>query len=250
MPPPVSVSGCDQTVNMKSFLNWSGGKDAAFSLYKAAQSTLPVEALVTTVTASTGRVSMHGVRKILIQQQAAALQLPLHFLEVPSKPSMKAYEEVIHTSNSFFKAQGFTTAVFGDLFLEDLKTYRENLYAKSDLLCSFPLWGWDTKLMIREFLAAGFKAIVVCVNGAVLDKSFCGRMIDASFLSDLPPHVDPCGENGEYHSFVFDGPVFQNQVRFGKGQVVTETYPAPVTDDCFTDPRPPVPFYFCDLLPV
>lgn len=235
---------------MKSFFNWSGGKDSALCLYKAKQQSLNVQALVTTVSQSTARITMHGVRRELLEQQAASIHLPLHVIELPSSTAMNAYEEAISKKNSELKGHRFTHAISGDLFLEDLKTYREGLYAKDGIECLFPLWKTDTKELMHQLIALGFKAIVVCVNGAYLDKSFCGRMLDESFINDLPANVDVCGENGEYHSFVFDGPLFHQPVAFTKGDTVYQEYPAPKKDDCFTQPQPSAGFYFCDLLPV
>lgn len=234
---------------MKSFFNWSGGKDSALCLYKAQQEGLNVQALVTTISQSTDRITMHGVRRQLLQQQAASIGLPLHMIELPSSTGMNVYEEAIRKKNNELKDQGFTHAISGDLFLQDLKRYREELYATDGIECLFPLWLSDTKELLLQFIAQGFKAIVVCVNAAYLDKSFCGRWLDESFINDLPPGVDVCGENGEYHSFVFDGPVFVQSIAFEKGETVYQEYPAPKTDDCFTQPQPASGFYFCDLIP-
>jgi uncharacterized protein (TIGR00290 family) len=233
---------------MKAFLNWSGGKDSALCLYKARQQGLNIEALVTAVNTGTNRISMHGVERTLLEQQAASIGLPLYTVELPEQPGMEEYELAISATNQKLKAKGFTHAVSGDLFLEDLKAYREKLYAKDHIDCLFPLWKIDTKELMQTFLALGFKAIIVCVNSAFLDKSFCGRLLDESFIKDLPAGVDVCGENGEYHSFVFDGPLFSKPVAFTKGEIVFKEYPAPQSNDCFTTPQPPTGFYFCDLL--
>ena len=162
---------------------------------------------------------------------------------------MKAYEDAISRSNRALRSLGFDTVLSGDLFLEDLKLYREQLYAKDGLQTAFPLWQRDTRSLLREFIDLGFKAIIVCTNDAFLDKSFCGRIIDDSFLRDLPEGVDPCGERGEYHSFVFDGPIFSVPVRFAAGGLVQRSYPAPVQDDCFGEAAPAAGFHFCDLHP-
>jgi uncharacterized protein (TIGR00290 family) len=191
---------------------------------------------------------MHGVRRELLNQQAASIQLLLHVVEMPEQASMSIYEEAISKSNQLLKQEGFTHVVSGDLFLEDLKVYREQLYAKNNLECLFPLWKVNTKEMLKEFIALGFKSILVCVNTNFLDKSFCGRLIDESFINDLPTNVDPCGENGEYHSFVFDGPIFSKPIEFEKGETVYQEYPTPKTDDCFQTPS--TGFYFQDLIPV
>jgi uncharacterized protein (TIGR00290 family) len=236
---------------MKAFMNWSGGKDSALSIYNAKQQGINIEALVTTINAATDRISMHGVRRALLEQQAAALQLPLYIVELPEQPGMTVYENAIHQSNGMLKAKGFTHAVSGDLFLEDLKSYREKLYAEDGIECLFPLWKTNTKELMQTFIENGFKAVLVCINGSSLDKSFCGRLLDESLLNDLPANVDICGENGEYHSFVFDGPIFSSPVSFQKGEVVFKEYAATKKndEDCFTSPQPRAGFYFCDLLP-
>jgi uncharacterized protein (TIGR00290 family) len=207
-----------------------------------------MKALVTTINTSTNRISMHGVERSLLEQQAASIGLPLYTVELPEQPGMAAYEEAIGAVNQRLAAKGFTHVASGDLFLEDLKAYRETLYAKDNLGCLFPLWKIDTKELMHTFLSLGFKAIIVCVNSAFLDKSFCGRLLDESFIQDLPAGVDVCGENGEYHSFVFDGPIFSQPVAFTKGGIVFREYAPPKSSDCFTTPQPLTGFYFCDLL--
>ena len=234
---------------MKAFLNWSGGKDSSFCLHKAKEQGIAIDALVTTINQKHNRISMHGVRRSLLELQAASIQLPLHTIEMPENASMDIYEELITQSNQQLKHQGFTHVVSGDLFLEDLKTYREQLYARNQLTCLFPIWTTNTKTLMNEFISLGFKAIIVCVNASVLDRSFCGRLIDQAFVNDLPANVDVCGENGEYHSFVFDGPVFSEPVRFSEGEIVYQEYPAPLKDDCFKTPQPASGFYFQDLIP-
>lgn len=234
---------------MRAFMNWSGGKDSALALYKAQQEGIPVETLVTTINGETDRITMHGVRRILLKQQAVAMGMSLHTLELPAEPGMEAYETAMRSFHRNLKTGGFTHGVFGDIFLEDLKQYRENLLARDGLATVFPLWHYKSEAVVQQYLQSGFKAVVVCVNAASLDKSFCGRLLDESFFRDLPPGADPCGENGEYHSFVFDGPLFAKPVNFQVGEVVFREYPSPKTgDDCFTNPQAVSGFYFCDLL--
>ncbi|MCW3073175.1 MAG: diphthine--ammonia ligase [Flaviaesturariibacter sp.] len=232
-------------------MNWSGGKDSALCLHHAKQQGIPVSALLTSFNTATDRVSMHGIRRNLLQQQAVSFGLPLHTLELLESPGMEAYEGAIRNVHQSLQAEGYTDAVYGDIFLEDLKAYREGLLAKDGLNAVFPLWQRDSKTLLQEFFLLGFKAMVVCVNDQHLDKSFCGRLLDEAFLADLPPDVDPCGENGEYHSFVFDGPLFSNPVPFVKGDLVFKEYAAPKENktECFTTPKPKAGFYFCDLLP-
>lgn len=237
---------------MKAYMNWSGGKDCSLALCKILQGKVhDIEVLFTNVNAVHNRISMHGVRRELLQLQAASIGLPLYTVELPEQPSMADYEEEMKERVNDLKKKGYTTAVFGDIFLEDLKKYREEQLAKLHINCVFPLWQNDTKNLIREFLELGFKAIIVCVNANFLDQSFCGRLIDQSFVDDLPDHVDACGENGEYHSFVYDGPIFKKPVPFVKGELVHREYKTPKEDKdtCFSKPQPSTSFYFCDLLP-
>lgn len=196
---------------------------------------------------------MHGVRRVLLEQQAQAIGLPLHIAPLPEMPGMEDYEHIMRQCVTALQQQGFEQAIFGDIFLEDLRRYREQQLAAVGMPCSFPLWGRNTRKLVETFIELGFKAIIVCVNSRYLNASFCGRQIDAAFLADLPENVDPCGENGEYHSFVFDGPIFNEPVLFTPGQQEYRQYAAPKNDgdDCFSaTPQPPSGFYFQDLLPV
>ena len=226
-------------------MNWSGGKDSALCLYKALKnSSYNVTHLLTNINAAFDRVSMHGVRRSLLQAQANAIELPLVTVELPGQPTMQEYEAMMMKQVNALKSNGCTHAIFGDIFLEDLKKYREEKLQQADVQCLFPLWKIDTKALMKEFLSKGFKAIVVCVNEKFLDKSFCGRIIDEAFVNDLPATVDVCGENGEYHSFVFDGSVFKTPVSYTKGEIVRKEYASPVAGEASYG------FYFCDLLPV
>jgi uncharacterized protein (TIGR00290 family) len=249
-------------MKQRAFMNWSGGKDSALAFYKAKTEGIAIDALLTSVNSDTSRISMHGVRRELLDKQAAAIGLPLHTIMLPEMPGMQAYEHAVHNKHNELKKAGFSHAIFGDIFLEDLKNYREDLLAKDELQCLFPIWKMDSREVMQQFILLGFKAIVICVNNAVLDQSFCGRLLDESFVQDLPPHVDPCGENGEYHSFVFEGPIFSAPVSFTKGDIVFKSYAAPIlqpclsepakeqndADNCFPRPKPEAGFYFQDLL--
>lgn len=238
----------------KAFMSWSGGKDSALALHKTKGQGINVEALVTTVNTAMNRISMHGVRRELLEAQAASIGLPLYTVELPEMPDMKTYEDAVRQMHRSLVAEGFTQAVFGDIFLEDLKAYREELLFEDGLRCFFPLWKKDTKALLKEFVDEGFKAITVCINNAALDKIFCGRLLDASFVNGLPASVDPCGENGEYHSFVYAGPVFSTPVVFKKGEVVFKEYAAPIatgednSKECFATPKAKAGFFFQDLL--
>ena len=212
---------------IRGYMNWSGGKDSSLCLHYAFAQKIPVRALLTSVNKVHNRISMHGVRNELLDQQAASIGLPLHKIELPEQPGMDEYEELMSAKVKELKRAGFTHAIFGDIFLEDLKLYREEKLQTLEMQCLFPLWKRDTKELMQEFLSLDFKAIIVCVNEKFLDKSFCGRLIDESFVRDLPPNVDLCGENGEYHSFVFDGPIFKQPIAFTKGEIVYRKYDAP-----------------------
>ncbi|MBS1946657.1 MAG: diphthine--ammonia ligase [Bacteroidetes bacterium] len=225
-------------------MNWSGGKDSALCLHEAFVSgQFYISHLLTSVNSVHGRVSMHGVRKSLLEAQANAIGIPLATIDLPEQPGMEEYETAMMRKANELKKYGCTHALFGDIFLEDLKAYREKKLSEAGIDCIFPLWKKNTRALIREFIDLGFKAIIVCVNEKWLDKSFCGRIIDKNFLDDLPGGVDPCGENGEFHSFVFEAPVFKAPIAFKRGDIVYKKYKGPGNGE------PGTGFYFCDLLP-
>jgi uncharacterized protein (TIGR00290 family) len=214
-------------------LSWSGGKDSCLALYKLLQErpSNRVEALLTTVTADFDRISMHGVRRDLLESQARRLGLPIHEIAITKAASNAEYESALRGALAGYRDQGITTVAFGDLFLADIRAYRDRLLADCGMVGLYPIWGRDTSELIREFIAFRFRAVLVCVDPVQLDPSFLGREIDERFLSDLPEQVDPCGENGEFHTFVFDGPLFSSPVPFSIGERV-------IRDG----------FWFCDLL--
>jgi uncharacterized protein (TIGR00290 family) len=231
-----------------TYMNWSGGKDSSLCLYKAMLSRqYDIRYLLTSVNRTHDRISMHGVRRSLLEKQTASLGIPLQTIELPENPSMESYEEVMMKKVLHLKEEGCKHAMFGDIFLEDLRLYREQQLAKAGLSCIFPLWKQDTTLLLKEFIELGFKAMIVCINEQYLNKEFCGRIIDESFLNDLPSNVDPCGENGEFHSFVFDGPIFKRPIDFEKGETVYRTYDAPSTVSGNKETES-YGFYFCDLI--
>ncbi|MBZ9630139.1 diphthine--ammonia ligase [Salegentibacter sp. LM13S] len=237
----------------KAYLNWSSGKDAALALFKVRQEgEYSVQKLVTTVNTEFNRISMHGVRIELLQKQADYLKLPLHQIKLHGEVSMERYNEVMAIETNKLLDEGFTHSIFGDIFLEDLKRYREKQLEEIGIQSVFPLWKQNTKELLEEFIEIGFKAIVVCVNTDKLDKSFCGRIIDQSFLKDLPENVDPCGENGEFHTFVFDAPIFKKPIEFVKGEMIEKSYkPAEKSaDNCFSEDQKSwdTSFVYCDLL--
>ncbi|MFT3825755.1 MAG: diphthine--ammonia ligase [Chitinophagaceae bacterium] len=236
----------------KAYMNWSGGKDSSLCLHRVLQDKkYSVDTLLTSINATYDRISMHGVRRELLVAQANALGIPLTTIELPEQPSMQEYETTLLQKVNTLRSEQYTHALFGDIFLEDLKRYREQQLQQVGITAVFPLWQVSTKQLMQEFLAAGFKAIIVCVNEQFLDKSFCGRLIDESFVRDLPAHVDVCGENGEYHSYVFDGPVFKQPIPCTKGELVYRRYDAPLSNSPNGNTCQPSQygFYFCDLLP-
>jgi len=221
-------------VEEKVVFAWSSGKDSARALDEIRQDDrFDVVSLLTTVTEGYDRVSMHGVRIALVEQQAASIGLPLEKVYIPKESSNENYEAAMRDALLRYKANGVIGVAFGDLFLEDLKVYREMKLAEVGMKAIFPLWKRDTTELAQSFIRQGFRAIITCVDSQVLGGEFSGRFYDEQFLAHLPPHIDPCGENGEFHSFVFDGPFFSNSVRFEKGEVVVR------------DNR----FHFCELLP-
>jgi uncharacterized protein (TIGR00290 family) len=239
----------------KTVFHWSGGKDSALALYHLRQDDAHDDVqLLTTASEALDRVSMHGVRTALVEEQARVLGLPLRWLRLPEPVPMPVYERMMADTLRGLRAEKVTHAAFGDIFLEDLKAFREAGLVQAGMQGVFPLWGRDSRQLVEEFIELGFKAVVVCVNAKHLDASFAGRPLDYDFLRDLPPGVDPCGENGEYHSFVYDGPSFRRPVRFAAGEKVFRSYtPALAGDDnCFAPQPAPFDtgFWYCDLLPL
>ncbi|HNJ66437.1 MAG TPA: adenine nucleotide alpha hydrolase [Turneriella sp.] len=212
----------------KVFFNWSTGKDSAMALHELRRQGHAVGHLLTTVHESNGRVSMHGVRRELLGEQAFSLGLPLLEVPLPDHPDMYTYQEKMAPSLEKLGAQGFTATGFGDIFLEDLRRYREERLAELAFTCHFPLWQRDTRALAQEFLDQGFRAIVVAADLQKLDASFVGRELTPEFFADLPEGVDPCGENGEYHTFCFDGPVFSHRVGFTLGETKLVEFNSPV----------------------
>ncbi len=202
-----------------AILSWSSGKDSAYTLYRVQQRLdYQVIGLVTTVTNDFKRVSMHGVREELLDQQAAAMRLPLHKIRIPHPCPNEIYEAKLGAFLLSQREEGVHHVIFGDLFLEDVRRYREQQLAALELEGVFPLWHEDTRRLAEEMIRAGFVATITCVDPKQLDGAFCGRRFDESFLTDLPAGVDPCGENGEFHSFVHDGPTFQKAISVQVGE--------------------------------
>jgi len=231
----------------KALFNWSSGKDSVLALYKILkEDQFEVTSLLTSINKEFQRISMHGVHVSLLEKQAESLGFPLIKMELPKEPSMEEYRDMMSTTMEKIKSQGVTNSIFGDIFLEDLRKYREDQLQTIGMEGVFPLWKIDTTDLIHEFLNLGFKTIVTCVNETYLDKSFAGRIIDQDFIKDLPKNVDPCGENGEFHTFTFDGPIFKNSIQFEIGEVVKKTYPKPKSNP--EDQDEEYVFWFCDLI--
>jgi len=233
----------------KTFFNWSSGKDAALALYHLQQDDkYEIKRLVTTVNTHYNRISMHGLRRELLQQQARATGIPLTIIELPREPSMEQYGAIMQKNMKQLKKEGFTRAAFGDIYLEDLRAFRENQLKQMGLKACFPLWKRNTRELIRELIDLGFRAVVVAIDAGRLDASFAGREIDRDFLQDLPPNVDACGENGEFHAFCYDGPIFSHPVNFTPGKPTYRAYPAPGQKGS-NDPQEKMGFWFRDLIP-
>jgi uncharacterized protein (TIGR00290 family) len=219
----------------KVLFSWSGGKDSSMALYEIQRSQrYEVVAFITTVTRDYDRVSMHGLRSTLLEAQALSLGFPLEKIFISKNPSNDEYESKMEEILLKYRRHGISSVVFGDIFLEDLRRYRENNLSRIGMKGVFPIWGRDTSNLAHYFIDSGFKAVIICVDSNALDGRFAGRVFDKQLLSELPPAVDPCGENGEFHSFVYDGPIFKESILYNIGDVVLR------------DSR----FYYCDLLPV
>lgn len=217
----------------RAWMSWSSGKDSAFALHVArAEGGYEIGKLLVTVNADADRVAMHAVRRSLLQAQADRLGLALHVVEIPSPCPNDIYEARMAAAVSAARSAGVEQMVFGDLFLEDVRAYREGRMAGTGITPVFPLWGRPTDVLAREMLNAGVKAVLTCVDPAVLPAEFAGRTFDESLLAELPAGIDPCGERGEFHTFVWDGPGFSSPVNIELGEVVARDG-----------------FVFCDVLP-
>lgn len=218
---------------MSIAFSWSGGKDSALALNELMKNGQPVAYLLATITRDYDRISMHGVRRSLLEKQAKSIGIPLEEIFLSKESSNVEYEEKMSGKLYHLKANGVTTIGFGDIFLADLRKWREERTKSAGMDCIFPIWGRDTKEIASMFIRLGFKAVIACVDSKALGKEFVGREFDDALLSDLPKGVDPCGENGELHTFVYDGPIFKNKIEFSRGKVVLR------------EGR----FYYCDLIP-
>lgn len=227
-------------MSRKTYFNWSSGKDSALALHYLLQDKdVSVGHLLTTINEAQQRVSMHGVRRTLLEAQLKAIGLPYIIVSIPEQCINTTYESIMQEAVAPLVREGFEYAAFGDIFLEDLKQYREQQLAQIGLKGLFPLWKRDSISVVDEFIDLGFKAITVSVNAQYLDESFVGRVLDHDFIDDLPPGVDPAGENGEFHTFCFDAPYFKTPIDFTIGEKVYRTYQHGT--ETFG-------YWFCDLL--
>lgn len=234
----------------KISVSWSGGKDSAFALYKILTADeFQVVSLHTVFNAETRRVGMHGVHESLIEEQAASFKLPLEKLFLDASEDHAAYTDLIRRYYHKCKASGVEGIVFGDIFLEDLKTFRDKLLQEAGLAGYYPLWRIDSKILIHDFINLGFKTMICSANASFFSKSRMGETIDANFINTLPSTVDACGENGEFHTFVFNGPIFHHPLKILKGEVVERKYSFRILDQNGKEVLQETPFWFQDITP-
>lgn len=218
----------------KVIMAWSGGKESALALYKILESkSYKVLALLTTINQAYARVCMHGVREELVEKQALVLGVPLEKIFLSKNSSNQEYEQKMKESLEKYIEKGISGVVFGDVYLEDLRIYRENKLKGIGLRAIFPLWRTKSQKIVQEFIEAGFKAIISCLDHKVLDKKFLGRDFNQGFVEELPSGVDPIGEKGEFHSFVYQAPIFRERILFEKGEILLRENG----------------FWYCDLIP-
>jgi len=202
-------------------MSWSSGKDSAYTLYELRKnSEIEVVGLLTTINETHQRVAMHAVREELLVEQARELELPLELVKIPYGCQNELYEARMHEAIDRAINKGVNCIAFGDLFLEDIRHYREKMLSGKSISPLFPIWKRPTNSLAREMIASGLKAIITCVDPKKLSPTFAGREFSASFLDDLPEGIDPCGENGEFHSFVYDSPLFKNPLSVQLGEVI------------------------------
>src|SRR5271156_2963512 len=216
-----SVTDQKAEARPKAWLAWSSGKDSAWALHVTRRRRdFDVVALLTTVNRTHNRGAMPAVRASLLEAQAASSQLPLVVVPIPSPCSNQEYEVAMAAAMDQARSQGVTQIIFGDLFLDDVRRYREEKLAACGMKPAFPLWGIPTRQLAEEMIASGLKSFITCVDPRKLDKSFAGREWDAGLFSDLPPSVDCCGKNGEFHTFAFAGPMFREPIGVRRGEIV------------------------------
>ena len=230
--------------------NWSGGKDSSLALYHCLRDPhINIKYLVTTVNDAVDRISMHGVRVELLIKQAESIGIPLYQIRLPEMPGMKEYDEIMHQHLSQFQSEGITHSIFGDTFLEDLKNYRDARLAEVGMTGIYPLWKRDTYELINEFLGLGFGTVIACTQERL--EYIVGKEINPDLIDTLPADVDVCGENGEFHTFAFKGPIFSEEIKYKTGERVFKEYNAPrdANDSCVAvSDKKRSGFWYCDLL--
>lgn len=232
----------------KVYFNWSSGKDSTLALHHLINSNkYSVDKLLSVISFEEQRVGMHGLRKDLLEKQVEAIGIPHKIIELKSSLSHEEYDKLMFETNQLLKEEGFTHAAFGDIFLEDLRNYRESQLTLMSIEAVFPLWERDTKEVIHEFIDLGYKTIIVAASEQYFDKQFVGQEITKELINELPQGVDPCGENGEFHTFCFDGPLFKEKVSFKIGEKVLKTDPNPSRNK---DSKSELGFWFCDLIKI
>lgn len=220
----------------KAVFNWSGGKDSSLALYKVLQANeYEVVSLLTTVNRDSQRSSMHGIPVSLLQKQANSIGIPLFILDLIPNGIMIDYEEAMSKAVSHFKTQGVTHFIFGDIFLHDVKSYRESKLRPYGIEVVEPLWGKTSAEIMDDFLASGLQTVIVTTNASILNQSYIGRTINASLIQDLPSTIDICGENGEYHTFCYDGGMFKKPIPYLLGEPIYKTYPIKLSDGSVKD---------------
>jgi uncharacterized protein (TIGR00290 family) len=234
----------------KITISWSGGKDSALALYRILQQQdVQVIHLHTIINQETRRVGMHGIPESIIDRQAEAIGFPLVKGYLAGSEDHVAYESLIHEMYTRFASEGITHVVFGDIFLGDLRGYRERLLSHHGLAGLFPIWEVPSNVLLNEFIAAGFRTMVCAANEACFEHGILGKVIAEDFIASLPVGADPCGENGEFHTFLFDGPIFKLPVAWTLGEVVRKTYDYQVRDERGEVKQCLSVFYFQEVLP-
>ena len=233
------MEGSEQSMakHESALLSWSGGKDSSLCLYEILRNEkyidFEIKALLTTLTKEYDRISMHGIRRELLIAQSRSLEIPVEEVWIPSKATNEIYQiEMIKSLTKWRTKEETRNVVFGDLFLEDIRAYREKFLGREGFRCMFPIWGKNTKELANFFIESGFKAIICTIDPKKLDPSFCGRKYDKRFLADIPASVDQCGEKGEFHTFVYDGPIFKTKIDISVADIAERDG-----------------FYFADIVP-
>jgi uncharacterized protein (TIGR00290 family) len=236
----------------RCIFNWSGGKDSSLALYHCLKNPeLDIKYLVTTINDAADRISMHGVRTELLIKQAESIGIPLYKIRLPEMPGMEAYDNIMRHHLEHFRKEGITHSIFGDIFLEDLKKYRDERLAEVGMTGIYPLWKRDSHELINEFFDLGFGTVIACTQERL--ERIAGKEITPELVLSLPDDVDVCGENGEFHTFAFKGPIFSKEVKYKTGERVFKEYKAPQnsSDSCVADTSKKLSgFWYCDLISV